>query len=177
MNLGIKNYKELSEKLNKVLGKSMQKLTDNSSWIVQQYLKNYYDEFVPNKYHRTNQFYNALSQDDARENGGIWFSAVYMDYYEMYYMYYKEDETKSYFDDGFVVLQAADAGYHSAESFMEDVSDNNVTIGYQSKHRFWNDSVVDIWNDLVIKKFKNYIYIETGCPVKITNGYYMGYNR
>lgn len=152
--MAIRNYQELNKKLNNVLGDTLNQATQKSYDIVNEFIKEYYMEFTPDAYDRTEQFLHSCMRTRAKYVKDKWVALVYIAYKEMRYVYYPQYPNKTYIGDGELVVRSANEGKHGAIHYAE-VSDMH----------FWDDSLDKSWEEVVLVDFVAWLSERTGCKV------------
>ena len=137
-----------------IIGKSYQAMQRAEEYVyslIDQYLHDFYNDYVPDKYKRTRQLLHSLVKSDIRKSGNGWESYVYFDCTSLKYIKPSNKEPV----DGIQVVSAAAKGEHGAEGLHTEFG-TGVNI--------WN-TPVEIINSEFIEKFKEYL-IDAGIPVK-----------
>lgn len=153
--MAIRNYQQLRKKLNEALKETQHKLTIEIQDLIKEFIVQYYKEFTPNSYDRTEQFLNSCLRIDPRLTKDGYKSYVYIDYKNMSYVYYPQNKSKTFVGDGLMVVQSANLGRHGA-----------IYYASESDTHFWDDGLDMSWKVLVLNDFVAWLSDKTGCVVK-----------
>lgn len=151
--MGIKNYKELSQKLNEVVESRQQRLTDAVNRTINTFIEHYYSEYEPEVYKRTYQFLKSCLSVNVKKIGKAYFSSVFIDYENMHYMFdFGFGAENGLPINGEQIIEAANLGDHGVE-----------IVAYHSDQSFWNDGLNTAYNAFVLKEYAKWITQYTGC--------------
>ena len=135
-----------------IIGKSYQAMQRAEEYVyslIDLYLQNFYKDYNPVKYRRTDQLLHSLVKSDIRKSGNGWEAYVYFDFTSLKYETGKKPS-------GEQVISAAAKGEHGAEGLHTEQGKYGIDV--------WNEPV-EIINSEFIEKFKEYL-IDAGIPVK-----------
>lgn len=145
-------FKSSKELKDYIIGKSyeaMQRAEEYVYSLIDRYLQDFYRDYDPSSYTRTDQLLRSLVKSDIRKSGNGWESYVYFDYTSLKY-------TTGSRPTGEQVVSAAAHGEHGAEGLKMMSGNTGVDV--------WN-TPVEIINSEFMGKFKEYL-IQAGIPVK-----------
>lgn len=158
--MAIKTYAQLNAKLNKALKNNMQKVTDVATMLVNQFIKQYYDEYRPVQYVRTYQFLHSVVTTNVQQIGGAYFSSIAINYQDISYLYFAEMKEMAHWGDGYDAISAANQGFHGFE-----------TSQYDSDTHFWDDTLDEVWNVTILRDFCDWLEKQTGCKCTTKYGW------
>ncbi len=143
----IKNGKDLDKLIQSRLSLALKFTQQEIYKVIQENIKNYYEEKVfldrvskkmsaiPNAYFRTYQFLNSLIKTDIIVKNGTVSCSVRID-----------TESLDYIQDGDIVVDMINRGYHADTSLNDDLlsfNDRGYRTPYDiyAKSHFWDDSL------------------------------------
>lgn len=136
----ISNANELNNMLKKVAMEAMNQVREQVSDCIDKFIKQYYEEYTPEQYFRTYQFFDSLVVPSVKANGNTLTCEIYLDPGSMNYKN----------ASGQAVLEMIDHGYHAMRRMGAPYDIPGTAV--------WSESVSYIEKyDLVIGIFKKYL--------------------
>lgn len=136
----ISNTNELNNMLKKVAMEAMNQVREQVSDCIDKFIKQYYEEYTPEQYFRTYQFFDSLVVPSVKANGNTLTCEIYLDSGSMNYKN----------ASGQAVLEMIDHGYHAMRRMGAPYDIPGTAV--------WSESVSYIEKyDLVIGTFKKYL--------------------
>lgn len=136
----ISNANELNNMLKKVAMEAMDQVREQVSDCIDKFIKQYYEEYAPEQYFRTYQFFDSLVVPSVKANGNTLTCEIYLDPGSMNYKN----------ASGQAVLEMIDHGYHAMRRMGAPYDIPGTAV--------WSESVSYIEKyDLVIGTFKKYL--------------------
>lgn len=164
MNLGIKSYRELSEKLNEVVKKAQEKITNDAFDRLNTNIAFYYAEFDPVQYDREYYFKKSPEILKVRKIGDTYFSSVGLkeSYLVMHYPKSDSPDSRTPPPTGYEVACFANGDGYYFEHGVEYYN-RKEEIGIFPGIGFWDKTVVVTYNYSVKKDYSEFIEDYTGC--------------
>lgn len=117
---------------------------------IHDYIEQYYDEYEPKQYERTEQFLNSLVKTNVVKNGNRYECSVYIDIDSLHYKAHK----------GLEVIDMINRGYHADKSmYKKDLYQVYYDIDSDIGKDFWENSMIKTEEQLaktLIQCFKSH---------------------
>lgn len=136
MSQTIKNIAQLQSALDKYAAYITDKMADGVKTTIEEFVKDYYQEYTPQFYNRVWNFLNSVVRTEAVKTGNAWCAKVYID-------------TTITYDNGWTMkatAEQANKGLHGSYHAIH-VSDSH----------FWDDAMEEIHSPEFINKFASFL--------------------
>lgn len=137
----IKNSKELKHYMEQLMIKALEETSVKIKGIIDEFIQDWYDDYTPKIYQRTNQFLNSCTTSQVVQSGNSFKVIIFIDYNSMNHN----------LSDGiteFNIIENAEKGIHGVKYGRS----GDTGIG------FWEDSIDTIENEhTIIKAFADFL--------------------
>lgn len=153
-----KNMVELEKGLNTAMLFAIKKVQQQVYVVIQNFIKDYYHDYLPIEYHRTYDFFNSLTKSEIKKVSNGYECEVYIDTSQMDYYRHEAIEVVDMINRGF----HADTGMNGGERIHNGIYSDpysaryDITVG--GDVHFWDDSI-EIFkrNDYILNYFMDYM--------------------
>ena len=137
--------------MNKAFEDSMKRAAELVQKIIHAHIEEYYAEYDPIRYERTEQFLHSCVTSDVYRRGDVFCVEIYIDYDHMYYK----------ISNPWQVVDWANRGLHGGY-------DNKELGVSQPFSHFWDDAMEEIIPDkaMLIQNFIKWLEEKTGAKVE-----------